>query len=542
MTDSAAEFDRFLDQLVAGHATGPFADGGLERTARLFQHAAPRHTPDRLFAARLRASLLSAPVERRVGVARSALPGRFAVLRLPAGNRVRAYAELAALLLVLLPALWLITRPESASDPGPTGDNATTFGAVGTSTAEVELGLPTTTPIPVVTVVPEPLITLTPGPGSDTATVLPTVVPGDAGAVSAGFRPGAIVITLFGIDLARGPSSSAGANVSLPPGRVLVVTGAPTADDTFDWIPVADPTTNADGWVPSVAIAAAELGGDEITAGTIVVTSVERVNVRVDHAVNAPVDFVLEEDRALLVTGDTIESDGYVWLPVRDPVSGREGWIASEFVTAVRDPAVEGGASPTPTLESAVVPTTTPTVVATAGVPLPTIGAAEGDEPIGAVSDVHTETETYLRSEPRPDSEVVATLPAVTRLVVTGAPIADNVGSLWLPVRVPATGAMGWVPASRVRTSAIDGQAVADGDAVVATDAVNLRADPSFQAEVVAVIEPGQQVVIVGSVVERDHTKWVKVLDLNTRDSGWIVTEFLNVPESAATAVPTVAP
>jgi hypothetical protein len=65
-------------------------------------------------------------------------------------------------------------------------------------------------------------------------------------------------------------------------------------------------------------------------------------------------------------------------------------------------------------------------------------------EPIAAGTEVRTTDTVNLRSGPSTDAKIVATLPAGTKLTVTGAPQRAD-GHEWYPVKNPATGETGYV-------------------------------------------------------------------------------------------------
>jgi len=66
--------------------------------------------------------------------------------------------------------------------------------------------------------------------------------------------------------------------------------------------------------------------------GELVVTNGE-ANLRSDPALDdANVVTVLSEGTELTVTDDSVQADGYIWVPVEDTAEGQEGWVAEDLL------------------------------------------------------------------------------------------------------------------------------------------------------------------------------------------------------------------
>jgi uncharacterized protein YgiM (DUF1202 family) len=66
------------------------------------------------------------------------------------------------------------------------------------------------------------------------------------------------------------------------------------------------------------------------------------------------------------------------------------------------------------------------------------------------------------------------------------------------------------------------------GDAVVVTERVNLRTDPTTGADVVTVLDVGTSATVTGDPAEADGYTWYE-LDVETGETGWAVGDFLEL-------------
>lgn len=151
------------------------------------------------------------------------------------------------------------------------------------------------------------------------------------------------------------------------------------------------------------------------------------------------------------------EVNGY--LPVEH--DGETVWVAQEFL------AVEG-----------VVPTAAP-------IPVP--------EPVVSV----TETVT-LRGEPNREAASVGMIPAGDAIEITGEAVAGFLPVTW-------EGSSGWVDATYIGGATEAPQLVSSGAdhlagaSARAVDALNLRASPSREAEIVTVVPAGSELPLTGN-------------------------------------------
>jgi hypothetical protein len=69
----------------------------------------------------------------------------------------------------------------------------------------------------------------------------------------------------------------------------------------------------------------------QFAEGDLVVTTEADLNMRSDPSLDGEVITVLEEGTELTVTGDSVDADDIIWVPVED-ADGNQGWVSQEFL------------------------------------------------------------------------------------------------------------------------------------------------------------------------------------------------------------------
>jgi hypothetical protein len=80
-------------------------------------------------------------------------------------------------------------------------------------------------------------------------------------------------------------------------------------------------------------------------------------------------------------------------------------------------------------------------------------------------------------------------------------------------------------PAAQEGDSGVSGE-FAEGDAVVVSEELNMRSDPSVEGEIIKTLPAGEALTIIGGPTEGDDNTWYEVED-DTADQGWVAAEFL---------------
>lgn len=70
----------------------------------------------------------------------------------------------------------------------------------------------------------------------------------------------------------------------------------------------------------------------------------------------------------------------------------------------------------------------------------------------------------------------------------------------------------------------------AEGDAVVVSEELNMRSDPSVEGEIIKTLPAGEALTIIGGPTEGDENTWYEVED-ETEEQGWVAAEFLDPAE-----------
>jgi len=237
--------------------------------------------------------------------------------------------------------------------------------------------------------------------------------------------------------------------------------------------------------------------------------------------------------------GPITAADGSRWYGVT--VAGEAGYMDASYLIPATAPASDPPASEPAAAEPVA--------------PAPSASVAPAAQELPAETAVTTDA-VNLRAEPRADAPVRAVVPPGSVVIRSGdlidgfAPVLYDGGGGWAAVAflelgaaAPATASVAAEPAAPEPTVAptpeptpAPAPAAAIGEAS-ATDLLNLRAGPSYAAEVLRVLPPGAPVEITGDA----NAGFLPVLYNGT--TGWIDAAYLEIGAAApsAPAVPSAA-
>ena len=127
------------------------------------------------------------------------------------------------------------------------------------------------------------------------------------------------------------------------PGRTIrTITGRDTP--TPEAAPVAD--ANADAPAASEPVAATDTSGADESdagaypaAGTVLMVNDDDVRIRADPSVNGAILAGLSAGQLVVVLGEPVDADGYIWYPVQDAAAPElQGWVAAPFLSLAAAP------------------------------------------------------------------------------------------------------------------------------------------------------------------------------------------------------------
>ena len=159
---------------------------------------------------------------------------------------------------------------------------------------------------------------------------------------------------------------------------------------------------------------------------------------------------------------------------------------------------------------------------------LPVVGVTPPPASSPATGIINTHA-LNVRSGPGPGYAVQIALPRNTQLTLLGR----NAAGTWLQVRRPG-GAIGWVDASYVRTSAnisalpvvsVDQPPATKALGTVATGALNVRTGPGVSFSAFQAISWGTQVELLGRA---PGSSWTQV-KLASGQTGWVNSVYLRM-------------
>jgi len=68
------------------------------------------------------------------------------------------------------------------------------------------------------------------------------------------------------------------------------------------------------------------------TVGETVITTEDKVNLRAEPSTNADIIEELPAGTALEITGEKVDGGGHTWYPVKDPETGKEGYVVVDYL------------------------------------------------------------------------------------------------------------------------------------------------------------------------------------------------------------------
>jgi uncharacterized protein YkwD len=280
--------------------------------------------------------------------------------------------------------------------------------------------------------------------------------------------------------------------------------------------------------------------------GDVWVNSLNGLNLRAEAKADAKLVTTLKDKQHLVAIGPALAPDagGVTWQNVRVD-DGQTGWVSAQFLTTT-NPA---GPTPVPTLPAPTAP-----------------AATTGEAWVTAADGLN------LRAQAASTSTLVALLPLGSHLTLTSAPTGPDAGGItWQGVRTD-DGKTGFVSAQFISTTrpatptatttapvtttvtlaattTTTTTTTTTGTVyVIATNGLNLRAQPNTTAAVVTNLTYGQRLTALAPKTAPDAggAAWQNVRT-ETNQAGWAAADYLSATPpvtSTATVTPsgTAAP
>ena len=246
-----------------------------------------------------------------------------------------------------------------------------------------------------------------------------------------------------------------------------------------------------------------------VAVGSVVATIVTDANLRTSPAIGSSVKARLPLGTRLTITDGPATNGGYTWYQVQTPANGL-GWVAS----------ITFG-----------VPTSTPTP--------PVAGAFRAGDPVSVATD-----SLNLRSAPTVGASVIIVMPSGTvGTVLAGPRNAD--GYDWYQVQT--TQATGWCVGSFLAAEGgstpppTTGAFPVGASVAVTSDALNLRAQPSSSATVLARLPRATVLTVTGASRVATGYTWYPV-NSSQFGSGWVAGEFIALTSQSPAPTPSPTP
>ncbi|HTP07794.1 MAG TPA: SH3 domain-containing protein [Anaerolineae bacterium] len=270
------------------------------------------------------------------------------------------------------------------------------------------------------------------------------------------------------------------------------------------------------------------------------VNAANGLNLRAEAKADAKLVATLKDKQHLVAISPAAAPDagGITWQNVRAD-DGQTGWVSAQFLTTT-NPA-------------------SPTVAPTAPAP----GASTGEAWVSATNGLN------LRAQAATTAALVALLPFGTHLTLTGAPTGPDAGGItWQSVRTddgkvgfvsaaatsptkpatPTPTVVGKVPVTTTVVATVPATTTTSTGAVyvIATNGLNLRAQPNTTAAVVATLTFGQHLTALAPKTAPDAggVAWQNVRT-DANQTGWAAADYLSATPpvtSTTTVTPTGAP
>ena len=157
------------------------------------------------------------------------------------------------------------------------------------------------------------------------------------------------------------------------------------------------------------------------------------------------------------------------------------------------------------------------------GASTPSTAAAElavGDDAVVTTDVVN------VRDDATTSGSVLTTLVTGDAMTVVGGPVTAD-GYDWVEVTA-ADGTTGWLASDYIALPSSPDFALGD-DAVVDTDALNVRSAAGIDGTILVTLVTGDAMTVVGDAVSADGYTWYEVTTLDGT-TGWVVGEYLAPP------------
>ncbi len=406
------------------------------------------------------------------------------------------------------------STPTASGTPTPSATVTPTNTATSTNTATV-------TPSPTATQTATATSTATQTPtSSNTPTLSPTATSTDTPVAT---NTPTVTSTPTATNTATATRTATATNTASAT-RTSTATRTATATKTPTALPTSTPTSTATLTPTRTPTPPSGLGPG------VVGRVVTGLNLRQAPSTSSQVITTLPTNTLVTVTGYSVSSGGFVFIPVDTPYGS--GWVASEYVSAV------GTATPTRT-PTIAAPTRTPTTS-----PTRTATMTGG---IGIGSTVRTTTSVNMRSGPGTSYGVLRVLPANATGTVAGGPTSAN-GYTWYRLDMTGIGS-GWVASNYFAVtggpvatatpspSATPGGGNENGGAVRTTTKVNMRSGAGTNYGVVAVLPANLMGTVSGGPSSGSGYIWYRVT-MPGFGTGWVASNYL---EMVGSPTPTMA-
>jgi uncharacterized protein YgiM (DUF1202 family) len=293
-----------------------------------------------------------------------------------------------------------------------------------------------------------------------------------------------VVVDTDSLNLREKPDLEAPIVQSLGTGAAATVLRGPELANRFAWYEIQ--TDDSTGWAVGQFLATNGTGSTErsFTAGDAVYVNNEAVNLRAKASLKGDVVVVLFPKEGGVVLAGPESADGHTWYEIE--TAGGTGWASAQFFgKGAADPAGQQFAKGA------------------------RVASADGD----AVN---------IRTAPGTGSAIVAQMePGETAEVIGGTRNADSY--TWVNVKV--SDATGWAVKQFLAPQG-GGVLVAGTRVRVFDGELNLRAQASLGAEIIAVMPDATYAEVIEGPAEADGRSWYRI-NTSRYGSGWAAGDFL---------------
>lgn len=373
--------------------------------------------------------------------------------------------------------------------------------------------------------------------GAQSGDITGSATPSIGFATASNYPVGSIVLSRLNTVVLRSIPRTIGEHIGRLPGpRSLTVAGVIVDSGDSLWLPVTDVETGVFGYlsVSDVLPPAQHTLLSHLVGKTV--TSDAPIYLRAQPETAQTADEPLPAGTPIRVIGDTIRQ-GLTWLRVEDPRSGAERWVLPDVLSF--EHADIGGATPDPATSTIASPEVAVVVEDLVAEPTSTQTPAIPTEPspqfiaeltfaLDATVTVRSDTSTLvLRALPKTNSEPIARLLPVERIMRVSGPLTDSGDNLWLPVTDKDTGVFGYIPLNQVLPSdQSDSTGFQVGSELQTPNPVPIRRFPEATITAEVTIPAGANLEITNTMLSMGHV-WVQVEDSDSGTSGWVHPDVL---------------